>query len=161
MNPASPFNPHSVDLDNVDPSLVVCYLSQEDMEDHAGALGLRISAIFVILVVSTAVTVFPVLVRRWANRTLSRLAYAFGRNCGTGVIIATAFIQCVAVTGHGNTRWSIANASQSASACIRSHWAGVLFRHAERLGWILVAAGNCYGVGHDGIPDGFCSRKGL
>ncbi|KAK3986809.1 zinc transporter protein, partial [Cladorrhinum sp. PSN332] len=82
--------------------------------------GLRISAIFTILVTSTFLTMFPL----WAKRTrwLPLWALIFARYFGAGVIIATAFIHllspafeaigpmsCVGVTGGWqNYPWPVA-----------------------------------------------------
>lgn len=90
----SSFDPHNVDLDNADQRDVVCYMDAGENE-YDGRLGARISAIFVILVVSTAVTFFPVLATRSKRLHVNKYVYLFARYFGTGVIIATAFIQLV------------------------------------------------------------------
>lgn len=85
------FNAQNVNLDTADPTTIVCYL-QASSNDYNGQLGARVSALFVILVVSSAVTFFPVL----ATRTKVRIPlyiYLFARYFGAGVIVATAFIQ--------------------------------------------------------------------
>jgi zinc transporter 1/2/3 len=76
-------------------------------------LGARISSIFVIFALSTAVTVFPVLAKRVPKLKIPLYVYLFARYMGTGVIIATAFIHlldpsyaeigpntCVGMTGN-------------------------------------------------------------
>ena len=50
------FNPSDVDLSTADPAQVVCYL-ELGHNKYDGRLGLRISALFVILVVSSAVSI--------------------------------------------------------------------------------------------------------
>ena len=106
------FDPHNVDLDTVDPAAVVCYLNA-DGNDYDGRLGARISAIFVILVVSTAATFFPVIAQRAPRIRIPLYVYLFVKYFGAGVIVATAFIHlldpayseigsgsCVGMTGH-------------------------------------------------------------
>jgi zinc transporter 1/2/3 len=86
------FDPQNVDLDTADPRDVVCYLNAGENE-YDGRLGARISAIFVILIVSSAVTFFPVLATRSKRVRIPLYVYLFARYFGTGVIVATAFIQ--------------------------------------------------------------------
>lgn len=106
------FNANSVDLDAADPAQVVCYLTTEG-NDYDGRIGARVSAIFVILIVSTALTLFPVVARRVKFLRIPVYVYLFARYFGAGVIIATAFIHlldpaygsigpntCVGMTGH-------------------------------------------------------------
>ncbi|KAF3391699.1 Zinc-regulated transporter 1 [Penicillium rolfsii] len=108
----SDFDPHNVDLDTVDPVQITCYLNSEGNE-YNGRLGARISAIFVILVVSSAATFFPVLAKRAPRLRIPLYVYLFAKYFGAGVIIATAFIHlldpayseigpasCVGMTGH-------------------------------------------------------------
>lgn len=71
---------------------VVCYLNAGGNE-YSGSLGEHVSAIFVVLVVSTAVTFFPVLATRVKKLKIPLYAYLFARYFGAGVIIATAFVQ--------------------------------------------------------------------
>ncbi|SCU77308.1 LAME_0A00606g1_1 [Lachancea meyersii CBS 8951] len=59
---------------------------------YSGSLGARISSIFVILVVSTLCTLFPVVASRVKWLKVPRYVYLFARYFGTGVIVATAFI---------------------------------------------------------------------
>ncbi|KAE8152097.1 Zinc/iron permease [Aspergillus avenaceus] len=112
------FDPNSVDLDTADPAEVICYLNASD-NDYDGRLGARISAIFVILIVSTAVTFFPVMAKRMPRLHIPLYVYLFARYFGAGVIVATAFIHlldpayseigsnsCVGMTGHwGDYAW--------------------------------------------------------
>lgn len=121
------FDPNNVDLTTADPTQVICYLNQGG-NDYDGRLGLRVSAIFVILVISTAVTFFPILAKRFQDKRMQNkhhqdkpargllipvYIYLFARYFGAGVIIATAFIHlldpaygeigpqtCVGMTGH-------------------------------------------------------------
>ncbi|RAH45806.1 ZIP zinc/iron transport family [Aspergillus brunneoviolaceus CBS 621.78] len=106
------FNPNDVDLDTADPVDVICYLNAAENE-YNGHLGARISAIFVIFIVSTAVTFFPVIAKRVPRLHIPLYVYLFARYFGAGVIIATAFIHlldpaygeigpqtCVGMTGH-------------------------------------------------------------
>ena len=88
----APFDPSSVDLDTADARDVVCYLNAGENE-YDGRLGARISAIFVILIVSSAVTFFPVIATRSKRLRIPLYVYLFARYFGTGVIVATAFIQ--------------------------------------------------------------------
>lgn len=85
------FDPHNVDLSTADPRDVICALNAGENE-YDGRLGARISAIFVILVVSSAVTFFPVVATRSKKLRIPLYVYLFARYFGTGVIVATAFI---------------------------------------------------------------------
>ncbi|KAG9248067.1 Zinc/iron permease [Calycina marina] len=109
---ADTFDPSNVNLDNVDPVAVVCYYSLGENE-YNGKLGARISALFVILVTSTATTFFPVVAARVKWVRINIYVYLFARYFGAGVIIATAFMHlldpaysaigpdtCVGMTGH-------------------------------------------------------------
>ncbi|KAH8660533.1 Zinc/iron permease [Xylariales sp. PMI_506] len=87
----SDFDPNNVDLDTVDPTEVICYLNAGG-NDYNGQLGARVSALFVILVVSTAFTFFPVLASRVKRLRIPVWIYIIARYFGSGVIIATAFI---------------------------------------------------------------------
>lgn len=59
----SGFDPQRVNLTTADPTQVICSLNASG-NDYDGRLGVRISALFVILIVSTVVTFFPVVARR-------------------------------------------------------------------------------------------------
>lgn len=106
------FDPHNVDLDSVDPTEVVCYLNAGG-NDYNGQLGARISAIFVIGIVSSVATFFPVIAQRAPRFRVPLYIYLFAKYFGAGVIVATAFIHlldpayteigsgsCVGMTGH-------------------------------------------------------------
>lgn len=89
------FNPYNVNLEAVlNQSLtsdVICYL-QAGENEYDGPIGVRISSVFVVLVVSSAVTFFPVLATRVKKLNIPIYVYLFARYFGAGVIIATAFI---------------------------------------------------------------------
>lgn len=89
-------NPTDVNLDAVVKqglqAQVVCYLNAGG-SDYSGSLGAHVSSIFVVLVVSTAVTFFPVMATRVKKLKIPLYVYLFARYFGAGVIIATAFIQ--------------------------------------------------------------------
>jgi hypothetical protein len=91
---SSDFDPTNVDLSTADPAAVVCYLNAGGNE-YNGRLGARISALFVILIVSSAATFFPVIAARVRWVRINIYVYLFARYFGAGVIIATAFIQYV------------------------------------------------------------------
>ncbi|KAJ5966914.1 Zinc/iron permease fungal/plant [Penicillium viridicatum] len=106
------FDPHNVDLETADPTDIVCYLNAGGNE-YNGHMGARVSAIFVILIVSSAATFFPVLAQRAPRLRIPIYVYLFAKYFGAGVIIATAFIHlldpaygeigpntCVGMTGH-------------------------------------------------------------
>ncbi|TVY26145.1 Zinc-regulated transporter [Lachnellula hyalina] len=105
-------DPASVNLDTADPAQIICYLNKGG-NDYNGQLGARVSAIFVILLVSSAATFFPVLAARVKWLRVNIYVYLFARYFGAGVIVATAFIHlldpayseigpqtCVGMTGH-------------------------------------------------------------
>ncbi|KAL4923058.1 low-affinity Zn(2+) transporter ZRT2 [Aspergillus undulatus] len=60
--------------------------------EYDGRMGVRISAIFVILVGSTFGALFPVLTRGFQNSKIFDWAFFIAKYFGSGVIIATAFI---------------------------------------------------------------------
>jgi zinc transporter 1/2/3 len=82
----------NVDLNTADPAAVVCYINHATNE-YNGQLGARISSVFVILVLSTVVTFFPVMATRTTRFKIPLYVYLFARYFGAGVIVATAFIQ--------------------------------------------------------------------
>jgi len=88
---SSDFNPNAVDLDTADAAQIICYLNTGGNE-YNGQLGARISALFVIMIVSTCVTFFPVLAKRTTWLKVPLYVYLFARYFGAGVIVATAFI---------------------------------------------------------------------
>ncbi|KAH0046472.1 hypothetical protein KCU78_g3, partial [Aureobasidium melanogenum] len=69
----------------------ICALSASGNE-YDGKLGARISSIFVIWIISTLVTVFPVAAKRVKRLKIPLHVYLFARFFGSGVIVATAFI---------------------------------------------------------------------
>lgn len=71
--------------------IVTCFL-QAATNDYNGNLGARISSVFVIFVVSTIVTFFPVLAARVKKLRIPIYVYLFARYFGSGVIVATGFI---------------------------------------------------------------------
>jgi solute carrier family 39 (zinc transporter), member 1/2/3 len=89
--PAGDFDPTNVDLTSIDPVDVICFLSAGGNE-YDGRLGVRISALFVILITSTAAALFPVVASRIPRLRIPIHVYLFARYFGAGVIIATAFI---------------------------------------------------------------------
>lgn len=121
------FNASSVDLDNTPLVDIICHLKDEG-NGYDDRLGLHVSAIFVIFVISTAVTFFPVLATRIKRLKIPLSVYLFARYFGAGVIIATAFMHlldpayeaigpasCVGLTdGWSNYSWPPAIALSSA-----------------------------------------------
>lgn len=90
------FDPTNVNLDAAgdDPDLyrqIICQL-QLGKNEYNGDIGARISAIFVVLVVSSLVTFFPVIATR-SRVNIPLYVYLFARYFGAGVIVATAFVQ--------------------------------------------------------------------
>ncbi|EHA24914.1 hypothetical protein ASPNIDRAFT_40838 [Aspergillus niger ATCC 1015] len=85
------FDPTNVNLDTASVEDIYCYL-QLSGNDYNGHLGARISAIFVILITSSACTLFPVVAKRIPRWNIPYPVYLFARYFGTGVIVATAFI---------------------------------------------------------------------
>ncbi|KAI9656389.1 MAG: hypothetical protein M1831_004641 [Alyxoria varia] len=68
----------------------------ETGNDYDGNLGVRISAIFVILFGSLLAAWFPVYARRHKGTHIPEVAYFIAKYFGSGVIIATAFIHLLA-----------------------------------------------------------------
>ncbi|EXJ86424.1 hypothetical protein A1O3_03375 [Capronia epimyces CBS 606.96] len=87
----SAFNASNVDLGTADPRDVICALAASG-NDYNGRLGARISALFVILAVSSFATFFPVVAKRVPRLHIPLYVYLFARYFGSGVIVATAFI---------------------------------------------------------------------
>lgn len=85
------FNPENVNLSTASKEDVLCYFALSE-NDYNGHIGARISSIFVILFVSSAFTVFPVLAKRFPSWKIPVGVYLFARYFGTGVIVATAFV---------------------------------------------------------------------
>jgi solute carrier family 39 (zinc transporter), member 1/2/3 len=86
------FDPENVDLTTADPTQITCHL-QLGQNEYNGYFGARLSSIFVILFVSSAATVFPVLSKKTKFIKIPVYVYLFARYFGAGVIVATAFIQ--------------------------------------------------------------------
>lgn len=84
-------DPTNVNLSDISLYQAVCYLT-ESTDEYNGNLGARISSIFVIGIVSTIVTFFPVAARRLPKLHIPLYVYLFARYFGSGVIVATAFI---------------------------------------------------------------------
>ncbi|KAJ5622477.1 hypothetical protein N7528_005709 [Penicillium herquei] len=106
------FDPHNVDLTTASATEVVCYLDASS-NDYNGHMGARISSIFVIGIISSIATFFPVVAKRAPRLRVPLYVYLFAKYFGAGVIIATAFIHlldpayseigsdsCVGRTGH-------------------------------------------------------------
>lgn len=93
---ATPFDPTNVNLAEVlKQDLVrdvICYFNAGDNE-YEGPVGVRVSSLFVVLIVSSAVTFFPVIATRSRRIKIPKYVYLFARYFGAGVIVATAFIQ--------------------------------------------------------------------
>ena len=88
------FDPTNVNLEDISDHVhrqVICYLDAAE-NDYDGRLGLRVSALFVILITSTLTTLFPVVASRVRFFRIPLYVYLFARYFGAGVIIATAFI---------------------------------------------------------------------
>ncbi|KAF2643272.1 low-affinity zinc ion transporter-like protein [Massarina eburnea CBS 473.64] len=68
----------------------------ESENEYDGRMGLRISAVFVILVGSTLGAVFPIFARRNKSIGIPDWAFFVAKYFGSGVIIATAFIHLLA-----------------------------------------------------------------
>jgi len=81
----------NVNLNTADPAAIICFLNASK-NDYNGNLGARISALFVILIISTSVTFFPVIAKRVRRFRIPLYVYLFARYFGAGVIVATAFI---------------------------------------------------------------------
>lgn len=84
-------DPETANLTELTQRQIVCYLTQGENE-YNGRLGARISSIFVIGVISTAATLFPVIAKRSPRLHIPLYVYLFVRYFGSGVIVATAFI---------------------------------------------------------------------
>ncbi|KAJ5366907.1 hypothetical protein N7541_000848 [Penicillium brevicompactum] len=115
------FDPTQVNLTSASKEDVLCYFAISE-NDYNGHLGARVSSIFVILFVSSAFTIFPVISQRMPTWKIPHSVYIFARYFGTGVILATAFIHlldpaykrigpktCVGVSGYwGQYSWCAA-----------------------------------------------------
>jgi solute carrier family 39 (zinc transporter), member 1/2/3 len=72
------FNASNVDLNTADPAQVVCALTISE-NDYNGELGARISALFVIMIVSSCATFFPVVAKRVPRLRIPLYVYLFAR----------------------------------------------------------------------------------
>ena len=72
--------------------LLTCWINQSNNE-YDGGIGVRISAVFVVLIASTVTTAFPVMATRMHRVHIPLYMYLFARYFGAGIIVATAFIQ--------------------------------------------------------------------
>lgn len=87
----SGFDPSNVNLTSADPADVYCAL-QASSNEYNRQLGARISALFVVMICSSAATFFPVIAKRIPRLRIPLYVYLFARYFGAGVIVATAFI---------------------------------------------------------------------
>jgi zinc transporter 1/2/3 len=85
------FDPTNVDLTTASTRDIICYLQLGENE-YNGHLFARISAVFVMLVVSTLGTAFPYIGKRMHKLRIPSPVYLFARYFGSGVIVSTAFI---------------------------------------------------------------------
>ncbi|KAK0529867.1 hypothetical protein OC834_000295 [Tilletia horrida] len=65
-------------------------------DEFSGSIGLRIGAIFILWVTSSATTLFPIITRRIPRCAVPAPLFDFCKYFGSGVIIATAFIHLLA-----------------------------------------------------------------
>ncbi|CAD6892091.1 unnamed protein product [Tilletia controversa] len=65
-------------------------------EAFSGSIGLRVGAIFILWVSSSATTLFPIVTRRIPKCAIPASVFDFCKYFGSGVIIATAFIHLLA-----------------------------------------------------------------
>ncbi|THX83532.1 ZIP zinc/iron transport family, partial [Aureobasidium pullulans] len=99
-------------LTTASPRDIICYL-QLGKNEYNGHLPARISAVFVMLVVSTLGTAFPYIGKQFPRLRIPTVVYLFARYFGSGVIVSTAFIHlldpayqnigpnsCVGMTGN-------------------------------------------------------------
>ncbi|THX56382.1 ZIP zinc/iron transport family [Aureobasidium pullulans] len=106
------FDPTNIDLTTASPRDIICYL-QLGKNEYNGHLPARISAVFVMLVVSTLGTAFPYIGKQFPRLRIPTAVYLFARYFGSGVIVSTAFIHlldpayqnigpnsCVGMTGN-------------------------------------------------------------
>jgi solute carrier family 39 (zinc transporter), member 1/2/3 len=78
MSSQSDFNVSNVDLNTADPAQVICALTTSE-NDSNGELGARISALFVIMIVSSCATFFPVAAKRVPRLRIPLYVYLFAR----------------------------------------------------------------------------------
>lgn len=82
--------------EDVDDAFKVCIIEgfADSAASFSGGVGTRIGSIFVIGVISTFVTVLPLIMKKFKWK-MSLWFYLFARYFGAGVIIATAFVHLV------------------------------------------------------------------
>jgi zinc transporter 1/2/3 len=85
------FDPTNVDLTTASARDIICYL-QLGENQYSGHLPARISAVFVMLVVSTLGTAFPYIGKQMPRLRIPISVYLFARYFGSGVVVSTAFI---------------------------------------------------------------------
>jgi zinc transporter 1/2/3 len=95
-----PIDPQSVNLTALGSEAlreITCWVqsNENDDEDKDEGLNVKIAAIFMVAVVSTAVTMFPTWLKGWQSSKLGAAFYNFARCFGSGIILATAIIQFV------------------------------------------------------------------
>jgi hypothetical protein len=95
-----PIDPQSVNLTALGSEAlreITCWVksNENDDEDKDEGLNVKIAAISMVAVVSTAVTMFPTWLKRWQSSKLGAAFYNFARCFGSGIILATAIIQFV------------------------------------------------------------------
>ena len=95
-----PIDPQSVNLTALGSEAlreITCWVksNENEDEDKDEGLNVKIAAIFTIAVVSTAVTMLPIWLKRWQSSKLGAAFYNFARCFGSGIILATAIIQYV------------------------------------------------------------------
>jgi hypothetical protein len=76
---------------------ITCWVktNENEDEDKDEGLNVKIAAIFTTAVVSTAVTMLPIWLKRWQRSKLGAAFYNFARCFGFGSMLATAIIQYV------------------------------------------------------------------
>lgn len=78
MSSSTSFNASNVDLTTADPAQVICALNTSK-NDYNGNLGVRVSALFVIMIVSSFATFFPVVAKREPRLRIPLYVYLFAR----------------------------------------------------------------------------------
>lgn len=72
---------------------LTCWIDHSTNDYDGGSIGVRASAVVVVLIASTVTTAFPVMATRLERVHIPLYLYLFARYFGAGVIVATAFIQ--------------------------------------------------------------------
>jgi hypothetical protein len=118
------FDPQHVNLTDIDPSKIICYLSslEDGQEDVNAKLRLRIGAIFLLLVFSTLGTLVPLIFRpRKGLCRIGREFYHLARQFGAGVILSTAFMQYAPLPTLSFAVAEFAERSQSTCVSLRGN----------------------------------------